>query len=65
MALSPKHFLSNEDMEDFASDYLGLNGIDYDMYYEAYHKLNIDDYQYEEEDEYRQQDELNQTHWQY
>ena len=64
MALNPNQFLSNEDMEEFASDYLGLDGIDYDMYYEAYHQLNVDD-EYEEEEYKRKTTELTQTYWEY
>ena len=64
MALSPSHFLTTQDMEDFAQDYLGLSGIDADMYYEAYYKLNDDVEEYEDE-EYARQDELSQTHYQY
>ena len=59
MNLSPKSFLTTEDMEDFASEYLGLKGTDADMFYESYYAL---DNQYDE-DEYR--DELNQTKWEY
>ena len=64
-ALSPSYFPSSEDMENFASDYLGLAGIDADMFYESYYNLNKDDEmdQYEEV-EYRN-DELNQTRWEY
>ena len=61
-ALSPSYFPSVEDMEEFASDYLGLNGTDTDMYYESCNNLNDNDQYFEEE--YRS-DELNQTHWEY
>lgn len=44
------------DVEDFAS-YLGLDGMDADMFYESYYQLNVDD-EYEE-DEYREE-----THYQ-
>ena len=64
MALSPAHLLSARDMEDFAQDYLGLSGSDYDMYYESYFDLNTDD-QYEDEEYERSQDELSQTNYQY
>ena len=52
--------LTTEDLEDFARDYLGLTGVDADMYYESYYNLDNNGY---EEEEYR--DELNQTQWQY
>ena len=61
-ALSPSYFPSVEDMEEFASDYLKLNGTDTDMYYEACNNLNDNDQYFEEE--YRS-DELNQTQWEY
>ena len=64
MALSPSHFLSAQDMEDFAQDYLGLSGIDADMYYESYYHLNQDD-QYDDDDYQRNQDEVSQTKWEY
>lgn len=64
-ALSPSYFPSTEDMENFASDYLGLAGVDSDMFYESYYKLNTDDNMDEYfEDEYRS-DEINQTQWEY
>ena len=63
MALSPSHFLTSQDMEDFAQDYLGLSGIDSDLYYESYYKLNDED-GYDDE-EYSRSDELTQTHYQY
>ena len=36
-------------MSDFDSfaEYLGLDGIDADMFYEAYYDLDRDDYEYE------------------
>ena len=64
MALSPSHLLSSRDMEDFAQDFLGLSGIDADLYYESYYHLNTDD-QYEDEEYERSQDETSQSHWQY
>ena len=64
MALSPSHLLSARDMEDFAQDYLGLSGIDTDLYYESYYQLNADD-QYDDEEYERSQDETTQTHWEY
>lgn len=65
MALSPSHLLSAQDMEDFAQDYLGLSGIDADMYYEAYYKLNSNDEHYDDEEYERSQDEMTQTRWEY
>ena len=65
MALSPSNLLTSQDMEDFAQDYLGLSGIDTDLYYESYYKLNESEDGYDDEDYVRQQDELSQTHYQY
>ena len=64
MALSPSHFLSSSDMEDFAQEYLGLQGTDADMYYESYYRLNTDD-EYDDEEYERTQDETTQTRWEY
>ena len=63
-ALSPSYFPTNEDMEEFASEYLGLSGCDADMFYESYYKMNDNDSmdEYLEEDEYR--DEVTQN-WTY
>ena len=61
MSLSPSQLLSNDDMEQFALDFLGLSGVDADMYYESYYEMDVE-HVYEEE-EYR--DEINQTKWQY
>jgi len=60
MALSPKSIPSVLDMEDFATDYLGLQGTDVDLFYESYY--NVDNDGYEEE---VRKDELNQTQWEY
>ena len=66
MALSPSHFLTSQDMEDFAQEYLGLEGTDADLYYESYYKLNDNDGDgYDDEEYSRSQDELTQTHYQY
>jgi len=43
-------------MDDFAK-FLGMDGLDVDMFYESYYQLNVDD-EYEE-DEYREE-----THYQ-
>ncbi len=64
MALSPSHFLSANDMENFASEYLGLSGIDTDMYYESYYQLNEND-EYDDEEYERTKDEVSQTNWEY
>ena len=64
MALSPSHLLSTRDMEDFAQDFLGLSGIDADLYYETYYRLNPDD-QYDDEEYERSQDETTQNRWEY
>jgi len=60
MALSPSTFLSATDMEDFATEYLGLQGSDVDLYYESYYNLDSDSL----EEEYAK-DELNQSNWEY
>ena len=66
MALSPSNLLTSQDMEDFAQDYLGLSGIDADLYYESYYKLNgTEEDGYEDEEYSRSQDELSQSHYQY
>ena len=65
MALSPSNFLSAQDMEDFAQDYLGLAGIDSDLYYESYYQLNDNDGEQYDDEEYSRQDELSQTQYQY
>ena len=65
MAISPAHLLTSQDMEDFAQDYLGLSGTDTDLYYESYYKLNDDDGEQYDDEEYSRQDELSQTHYQY
>ena len=66
MALSPSHLLTSQDMEDFAQDYLGLSGIDSDLYYESYYQLNQEDPDGYDDEEYdRSQDETSQSHWQY
>ena len=40
--------LSNSDFESF-SEYLGLSGIDADMFYEAYYLDGCNEYEYESE----------------
>jgi hypothetical protein len=55
MTLTPDSFRSS-DMDDFAK-FLGMDGLDADMFYESYYQLNVDD-EYEE-DEYREE-----THYQ-
>ena len=65
MALSPSTLLSAQDMEDFAQDYLGLSGIDADLYYESYYQLNQSDDEYDDEEYERGQNEMSQTNWEY
>ena len=65
MAISPSHLLTSQDMEDFAQDYLGLSGIDSDLYYESYYKLNDQSGDGYDDEEYSRQDELTQTSYQY
>ena len=60
MTLPYSSVLSNEDLDDFASEFLGLKGTDSDMFYESYYNLNLDD-EWDEE-EYR--DEIKQN-WTY
>jgi hypothetical protein len=60
MALSPSSIPSVSDMEKFATEYLGLEGSDFDMYYETYYGLDNDEYEKE-----LSKDELNQTDWEY
>jgi len=60
MALSPSSIPSVTDMEEFATEYLGLDGSDFDMYYESYYNLDNDGYEKE-----LSKDELNQTQWEY
>ena len=60
MTLSPSSIPSVEDMEDFAKEYLGLQGTDVDLYYESYYNLDSEEYE-----EQRRKDELNQTDWEY
>ena len=60
MNYSPSSMPSVSDMEDFAKEYLGLQGSDTDLFYESYYNLDNDGY---EEDEYR--DETNQNKWEY
>ena len=58
MALSPSSIPSVSDMEDFAKDFLGLNGVDVDLFYESYYNI-------ENEDSERVLDELSQSDWEY
>ena len=60
MALSPSSIPSVTDMEEFATEYLRLDGSDFDMYYESYYNLDNDGYEKE-----LSKDELNQTQWEY
>ena len=54
MTLSPDVFPVT-DLEDFAS-YLGLDGMDADIFYESYYNLNIDDEW--DDDEYREENKF-------
>lgn len=58
MALSPSSIPSVSDMEDFAKDFLGLNGTDVDLFYESYYNIENDDSE-------RVLDELSQSDWEY
>jgi len=60
MALSPSSILSAADMEAFATEYLGLQGTDVDLFYESYYKLDNESLEKE-----IAKDELNQTDWEY
>ena len=55
MTLAPDVFPIS-DVEDFAS-YLGLDGTDADMFYESYYNLNIEDWDWDD-DEYREDDKF-------
>jgi hypothetical protein len=55
MSLPPSSIPSIADMEDFAKEYLGLEGTDFDLYYESYYNI----------DNRSSEDELNQTDWEY
>ncbi len=46
---SPAHFTPMTDQKDFErfASYLGFNGLDADMFYEAYYELDSDDEEYE------------------
>ena len=60
MAMSPSNIPSVADMEEFATEYLGLDGSEFDLYYESYYNLDNDGYEKE-----LSKDELNQTQWEY
>lgn len=60
MALSPSSILSTSDMENFANEYLGLHGVDADLFYESYYDLDN-----ESSEEELVKNELNQTDWEY
>ena len=54
MTLTP-----NSDLDDFAK-YLGMDGLDVDMFYESVYGLQGEwEYEFDEEDEYREE-----THYQ-
>ena len=52
-------FLSNEDLDDFASEFLGLKGTDSDLFYESYYNINSDEW---DEDEHRDETTQNWTY---
>ena len=47
-------------MENFANEYLGLHGVDADLFYESYYDLDN-----ESSEEELVKNELNQTDWEY
>ena len=47
-------------MEAFATEYLGLEGTDVDLFYESYYDLDNESLEKE-----IRKDELNQTDWEY
>lgn len=49
MSINPNVFLSPEELNDFAADYLGLNACDSDLYYESYYEMDTEQNYYEEE----------------
>lgn len=49
MSLSSKDFMSPEELNTFASDYLGLNSCDSDLFYESYYEMDTEQNYYEEQ----------------
>ena len=47
--LSPSEFLSPEELNDFATEFLGLNETDSDLFYETYFNMDTEMNYYEEE----------------
>ena len=61
MSLNPKDFLSPEELNDFAKDYLGLNACDSDLFYESYYEMDTEQNYYEEEYAREERDMV--TYW--
>lgn len=40
--LSPTEILSAQELDDFASEFLGLNSDDSDLYYESYYNMDTE-----------------------
>ncbi len=49
MSLNPTDFLSPEELNQFAEDYLGLNACDSDLFYESYYEMDTEQNYYEEQ----------------
>ena len=47
--LSSRDLLSPEELNNFATDYLGLNPTDSDLFYESYYEMDTESNYYEEE----------------
>ena len=47
--LSSRDLLSPEELNNFATDYLGLNPTDSDLFYESYYEMDTESNFYEEE----------------
>ena len=47
--LSSRELLSPEELDNFATDYLGLNPTDSDLFYESYYKMDTESNYYEAE----------------
>ena len=61
MSISDKDFMSPEELNAFASDYLGLNSCDSDLYYETYYKMDTEQNYYEEQ--FAREELENITYW--
>ena len=40
--ISPTDLLSPQELDDFATDYLGLNKSDSDLFYESYYEMDTE-----------------------